>query len=344
MLIRSDGQLIYEKLLQETLEHHAKINQLVIVPDGILNYLPFDALASSTDQENREAQYLIENYVVSYRSFLTLHALMNKGRNSYDQVYVGFAPSYASEATTGQLAIRESLAPLKGARNEVERAGDMFKGRQYLDHEATEYEFKNRQNSSSILHLAMHALVDDEDPMRSRLLFSQGPDSLEDGNLNAYEIYQLRLDAELAVLSACNTGTGKINKGEGVMNLSRAFMYAGCPNIVMSLWQVQDQSSSQIMYTFFENLKKGLPKDESLREAKIKYLSTADPFQSHPAHWAAFVLLGDGQPLSRPGSPWLWIGLGGLFVVLAALYFQQRKKRKIAMERALAEQGVELID
>jgi hypothetical protein len=98
------------------------------------------------------------------------------------------------------------------------------------------------------------------------------------------------------------------------------------------------------MYTFFENLKKGLPKDESLREAKIKYLSTADPFQSHPAHWAAFVLLGDGQPLSRPGSPWLWIGLGGLFVVLAALYFQQRKKRKIAMERALAEQGVGLMD
>ena len=215
---------------------------------------------------------------------------MKTATAGYDQLYVGFAPSY--DSTINQLAMRESIAPLKGARTEVERAGDMFKGTQYLGQQATEHEFKHESSSSSILHLAMHALVDDEDPMRSRLLFTLDTDTLEDGSLNAYEIYQLQLDAELAVLSACNTGTGKIKKGEGVMSLSRAFMYAGCPNIVMSLWQVPDQPSSQIMHTFFENLKKGLPKDESLREAKIKFLSTADPFQSHPANWAAFVLTG----------------------------------------------------
>jgi len=330
--VLTDGQLIYEKLLRETIQQHPKTDRLIVVPDGTLNYLPFEALASAVDQQTRRARYLIEDYVVSYRNSLTLRAKLENSRGSYDQVYVGFAPSYDSSAA-GQLALKESLSPLKGAKAEVERVGSMFKGKQYLDQQATEHEFKHGQASASILHLVMHALIDDEDPMKSRLLFSQQSDSLEDGYLNAYEIYQLQLEAELAVLSACNTGRGKINKGEGVMSLSRAFMYAGCPNIVLSLWQVPGQASGQIMYSFFENLKKGLPKDASLREAKLKFLSTANPKQSHPAYWASFVLVGDDQPLSRPGSPWLWIGLGGLFVVLAGLYLQKRKKRKAAQQQ-----------
>jgi CHAT domain-containing protein/Tfp pilus assembly protein PilF len=328
-LILADGQLIYQELLRETLQQNPNTEQLLVIPDGILNYLPFDALISTNGQEEQpppHARYLLEDYVILYQNSLTLYANFKNQGGRYDQVYVGFAPSYAGE--TGPLSMRESLAPLKGARAEVERAGNMFKGKRYLDQAATEHEFKHGQASSSILHLAMHALVDDENPMRSRLLFTQESDSLEDGDLNAYEIYQLQLDAELAVLSACNTGMGKINKGEGVMSLSRAFMYAGCPNIVMSLWQAADQPSSQIMYTFFENLKKGLPKHEALREAKLMYLSTADPFKAHPANWAAFVLLGDDQPLSRPNNPWLWIGLGALSLVLSSLYYRKRKLRR----------------
>jgi CHAT domain-containing protein len=324
----TDGQLIYEKLLKETLQSFPNAKQLMVIPDGNLNYLPLEALAldsASTTDSPYATRFLLEDYIVSYRNSMTLYAQKPDDRG-YEQTYVGFAPSYPGNNPS--LAMRESMAPLTGAKTEVERAGDMFKGEQYLDHQATEFEFKNKKHSSSILHLAMHATIDDKDPMRSRLLFTQESDSVEDGSLNAYEIYQLKLEAELAVLSACNTGVGTIHKGEGVMSLSRAFMYAGCPNIVMSLWQVQDQSSSQIMYTFFESLKKGLPKDEALREAKLKFLATADPYQAHPAQWAAFVLLGDYHPLSRPNNPWLWIGLGALFVVLGVLYFQQRRKKK----------------
>ncbi len=322
--ILSDGNLIYRALLQETLEKFDGIKELIVLPDGLLNYLPLGALSILSGDTESDPHYLVQDYAISYRNSLTLQSSLPRGY-SYQQLYVGFAPNYEGEAH--QLTLREPLSPLKGARAEVERAGSLFKGSQFLDQQATEHEFKNNNTSAAILHLAMHAQIDDEDPMRSRLLFTRESDTLEDGSLNAYEIYQLSLDAELAVLSACNTGIGKINKGEGVMSLSRAFMYAGCPNIVMSLWQAQDQATGQIMYTFFENLKKGLPKHEALQEAKLHFLASADPYKAHPANWATFVLLGDHQPLSRPNKPWLWIGLAALTLVLAGLYWQQRRKK-----------------
>ena len=171
-------------------------------------------------------------------------------------------------------------------------------------------------NSTGILHLAMHALVDDQDPMRSRLLFSNQIDSIEDGNLYASEIYNLKLNSNLTVLSACNTGFGKIQRGEGIMNLSRAFQYAGSPNIVMSLWQATDGSTNQIMQNFFLNLKQGLSKDRALRQAKLAYLAQADPFQSHPYQWATFIYMGNTDPVNFHSSYWIEAVLSILFIVL----------------------------
>lgn len=330
----SQGYHIYRELLAETLEQHHGSRQLIVLPDGILHYLPLEALVSTETRINKPIslpQYLVQNFSISYRTSMTLFANQPK-TGGYDHIYMGFAPSYS---TQGQLIAGDSLTPLKRAQSEVERAGDMFNGEKYLDQQATEFAFKNRDVSASILHLALHTLVDDQDPLNSRLLFSQ--DSLEDGNLTVHEIYQLKLDAELAVLSAGHTHSGRIGKGEGITSLSRVLMFAGCPNILMSLWQAKDQPSSIIMNTFFENLKKGLPKDESLQDAKIKYLSTADLAKAHPANWATLVLFGDYYPLSRPNNPWLWVGLGALFLVLGGLYYQQRQKRKRMMERALRE-------
>ena len=321
---------IYESLLKPIIGQHSGTDRIIIVPDGLLSYVPFDALITkSMDEKKGKPAYLIQDYNISYRNSLTLYAKNNQRTTSYQAIYVGFAPEYPGNFTASldETTYRDQFSALSGTLEEVKFASEIFNGEKFLDTAATEYNFKNLPYSTNILHLAMHALVDDKDPMKSRLIFSQEPDSMEDGSLNAYEIYQLSLSAELAVLSACNTGTGKINRGEGVLSISRAFMYAGCPNIVMSLWRAKDQPSSEIMSMFFRNLKDGKPKDQALRQAKLAYLREADPFKAHPANWATFVLLGDNKPLSTPANPLVWLILGGLALVLGILYYKKRKKK-----------------
>jgi CHAT domain-containing protein len=158
-------------------------------------------------------------------------------------------------------------------------------------------------------------------------LFTNVADSVEDARLHAYEIYNLRLGSNLAVLSACNTGYGEINRGEGIMSLSRAFMYAGCPSIVMSLWRAKDQPTTQIITRFFEKLKDEIPKDEALRQAKLNYLQKADPLKAHPANWATFVLLGNAEPVQVITSTRKWWVAGLLFFIMVTLVFYFRKRK-----------------
>jgi len=152
---------------------------------------------------------------------------------------------------------------------------------------------------------------------------------LEDGLLHAYEIYPRNLRADLAVLSACETGLGKWRKGEGMMSLARAFKYAGCPNIVMSLWQADDQTSADVMASFFSYLKQGLPKDQALRKAKLDFLDKGSGKQ-FPHYWAPFVLIGDDTPVELSSFGWSrqnWMLLGcGLGALLLGFVYLSRRK------------------
>ncbi|MEM9824896.1 MAG: CHAT domain-containing protein, partial [Bacteroidota bacterium] len=132
--------------------------------------------------------------------------------------------------------------------------------------------------------------------------------------------YNLQLNAELTVLSACNTGSGKLIKGEGVMSLARGFIHAGCPSVLMSLWSVDDCATSKIMLQFYQHITDGKSKDHALRLAKIDYLSTADRLHQHPYYWSAFVQVGNTAPLifKKPFRKlWLIPLIAG--VLLAAL-------------------------
>jgi CHAT domain-containing protein len=141
-------------------------------------------------------------------------------------------------------------------------------------------------------------VINDQHPALSKLLFSlSSKDTLNDGYLHAYELHNLQLNTELVTLSACNTGFGKIQTGEGVMSLGRAFAYAGSPNVLMSLWSVPDGSTSKIMTEFYKHLANGMPKDVALRKAKLAYLNNADNLTSNPFYWSSFVLIGNAQPL-----------------------------------------------
>ena len=173
------------------------------------------------------------------------------------------------------------------------------------------------------MHLATHACINEQDPMLSKIYFS-------DDYLTYYDLNNLELNADLAVLSACNTGNGKLEKGEGVMSIAKGFIQAGVPSVVTSLWSVDDCATSDIMIHFYKYLKEGQVKDEALRNAKLEYLQTADKAHAHPFYWGAFVQFGNTNSLDylSEGEPWttfIFIGLLGImfYVLLRRVYYKK---------------------
>ncbi len=160
--------------------------------------------------------------------------------------------------------------------------------------------------------------------MESGLVFSNPIASETDNFLSAAEIYQLKLSADLAVMSACNTGYGQLAQGEGAMSLGRAFSYAGCRSVIMSLWPANDESSSTILKNFYQYAAQGLSKDRALRQAKIDYLKSADPLTAHPFFWANLVTVGDMSPLKlKTEFNFMWLIL---LLPLALLVYRLLKK------------------
>jgi len=214
-------------------------------------------------------------------------------------------------------------------RNEVRNTADLFNGDSYTGDLASEELFKETSGRYYILHLAMHALLNLDKPLQSKLIFTQSNDSSEDNFLNCYEIYNLNLQADLAVLSACNTGHGKLQKGEGVMSLARGFFYAGIPSVVMTLWAVLDQSGAQLMQNFYYYLAEGEDIDIALQKAKIKYLQGSDEITSHPYLWSGYVSLGNPSAI-YPGSKnaYVYLIISGVFFLLIVVAFIIYRKKK----------------
>ncbi|MCB0842082.1 MAG: CHAT domain-containing protein, partial [Bacteroidetes bacterium] len=291
------AQTYYQFLVEEPLSHHGEKQHLVIIPDGKLGYLPFEILqtdlAESETPDFRELPYLMKKYRTSYAYSATLFEqnLLNNPVNQ--EPFLGYAPTYASNVNPGYSSRGQNAMPLLSNLNgtvlEIQQAQKIWGGKIILGEEATEMNFKSQSSHPAIIHLAMHALVNDQEPLQSRLLFYQPQhdslsgeyrsaslenlnSSFEDSYLNVHEIYNLELNSQLAVLSACNTGVGVMHRGEGIFSLARAFMYAGVPSIITSLWKARDLPTQQIMAIFYKNLKAGMSKDEALRQAKLSYL------------------------------------------------------------------------
>ena len=152
----------------------------------------------------------------------------------------------------------------------------------------------------------------------------------EDGRLKAIELYNMQLNAQMAVLSACNTGVGRWQKGEGILCLGHAFTYAGVPSIIMSQWKVPDWTTQEIMTHFYEQLKLGLPKDEALTKAKRAFLKT-HPELSHPYFWAGFIALGDMAPINLDSHSF-WVGADSFWLfmllpIIMIIFFYKRRKK-----------------
>lgn len=306
-----------------------EITRVAIVPHESLHFLSFDQLKSPLTGD-----FLVKNYAFSYqmRSEDVFNDLQVESSNSY----LGFAPQWNSSTSSNDIEnmSRDMLFSLPGTLKEVKQSSDLLKGEIYLNEEAKEAIFKANASQYDILHFATHAYLDPENDANSCLYMNEMNEEKnlngEDGKLYANEIADLKLSAELVILSACNTGNGKISSGEGVMSLSRAFKFAGANSILMSLWLSNDQSSVPIITEFVANLKKGLPKDVALQQAKLKFLKSADPLMKDEYYWAGFMVNGELSPILKQRTSIYYFFLPILFIIFALWYRSRLVSKKVA--------------
>lgn len=331
---------LYQCLLQKGLADLNGINQLIIVPDYTLGHLPFEALTTTLKEDAMysDLNYLMNKYQIRYGYSAQVLNQGQKSRAENSSIHVlGMAGSYAPvdsirihQRGLTQQRIRSHLIELPAVLREIDYIQQTIDGNYYKGIDATEAIFKENAHSCSIIHLAMHGVLNTKHSMASAMIFTENYDSLEDNFLYGYEIAQMNLEADLVVLSACETGYGKFEQGEGIMSLARSFMYAGVPSAIVSLWQVNDMSTSIIMQSFYQELYKGKSKSAALTASKKNYLQKTNGIAAHPAFWAAFVCIGDDSPLVSPAVGWYWwIVLGGCGIV-GLFFIGNRIKQKKA--------------
>ena len=228
--------------------------------------------------------------------------------------------------TLGNLRDVLSHQSLPGTSKEVSAISKLWEGDYYFSDAANESLFKQESKAYGILHLAVHGYMDKHFPENSFLQFSSS-DSLNDGRLHAYELYNLDINAALAVITACHSGEGKIVSGEGMMSIGRAFAYAGVESLLASRWEVPDVSSPIIMQYFYEGLKRGMRKSEALQFAQKQFLTrNADNITSAPFYWAGFYIIGDDQPIvgNRADSRYYWWGFTAVLCLLGIVWGRKK--------------------
>ncbi len=270
---------------------------LIVVPDGSLHLLPFQAL------ESKAGAYLVQRVAVSMAPSATvLAALMREPETGTSKEFLGvaFSPAtsvtFANASTRGIANIRGAdIKPLRFSREEVTEADSALGGHGVIlqGADASEAALKAQPLSAfRVIHLAAHGLGDETEPDRAAIVLAAGSAS-EDGLWQAREIRHTRLHADTVVLSACETGTGRLQGEEGIMNLARAFLTAGAKSVVASLWDVDDRSTATLMESFYADLAKGASVTDALRLSQVDFIKTYGD-KANPYLWAGFEVIGDG--------------------------------------------------
>ena len=323
-------------LLIKPVEDRISERTITVIPDGILSYIPFDALLYENVEDARinfrNLPYLIKRHTFNYAYSSNLYVNSFKKESSTKKL-LAFAPSYKSDIVTKDEDFNK-LSPLSGVKEEVNLIANHIRTDAFLDSSATESNFMKNYGNYDILHLSMHTLLNDSLPMFSKLAFmpSTGSSPENDGWLTTQEIYNLNLNSRLAVLSACNTGSGTLRKGEGVISLARGFIYAGCPSIIMTLWEVEDRSGASILEEFYHLLSNGKKKHQALRQAKLKHIENADPLKAHPHYWLGYVSIGNTDAMYTSNDVYFFLAI--LVIIIAVVLDQILRNKKARKNRA----------
>jgi len=270
-------------------------NKLIIVPDEEISWLSFEAfITKRSDYENanyESLRYLIYDYIISYSYASSLSFSSLKKAFLKTKVY-SFVPQYDSSQRYGQFS-----QDLAGAAREIESVYRHFKGKKHTKAKATESNFRSALKEPVVFHLAMHAIPDTVNSRFSYMLFNSANDKVNDGKLHNYEISLLRINSPMVVLSACNSGTGTLYRSEGLMSLARSFTLAGAASVVMTVREVNDETSEAIISRYYYYLAKGRRKNEAMHSAKLDFLNDNLPSLKNPYYWSAYEVVGDTTPV-----------------------------------------------
>lgn len=322
------GNELYE-LVFKPIEPPLTGNRIIIIPSGILGYLPFEALLTNTPDDYNDFgghSYLIQRYQISY-DYSATQLYETTSKTSSGKGNIQFAPAYNGDTLKlSREALDMVLHQLKFNRLEATTVNKLIGGRLFIDSLATKEAFLKYGPGAKLIHLATHGKANDENGEFSYLAFYPSSNGHNDELLFVKDLYNLQLNAEMVVLSACETGIGEYQRGEGILSLARGFLFAGASSIVTTLWSIDDRASSQIVEGFYQNLKEGQKKDEALRNAKLHYLKKyKGSNRSHPLFWAAFVPVGKMEAV--PGSSHQTVyWLAGLGLLIVGYLIYRRKK------------------
>lgn len=328
------------KQLWQPFEDKITTKKVIIIPDHELFNLSFETLTPNkvTTLDDFSKSCLLSKYTISYNYSLYL---LDKNRNTvnYAKDFIAFAPEFNDQMKESyKIAITDSinmdktylkLLPQPFAADLAKEYSKLFNGTSFLNEKASKQIFKEQAKEHKIIHIGTHAESNNVSPELSRLIFAKNVDnalSSEDNSLYTYEIYNQNLSSNLAILTACETGKPSFQAGEGMISLAHAFNYAGSESILTSLWKIDEQSSANIIKNFYVHLKKGLPKDEALQQAKLDYLSTAKGRTQSPQYWAGLVLIGDTSPIELQTSSYLiyWLLGAALLLILITIFVKKK--------------------
>ncbi|RZN81494.1 MAG: CHAT domain-containing protein [Winogradskyella sp.] len=335
-LFQTTSESLYTELFQP-IASSIKGQNVIIIPDEVLWHLQFDLLINKSKKTSViNPNYLLYDYAFSYAnsaSFLE-ETLMSSLGDEKKKDCLAF--SYSNEEDENKNydnisleRLRNSKIDLPGTRQEIKALSNIIDGTYYYGSNASEYNFKNNITDYKIIHLALHAEIDSLERDNLKILFSEinNKPNIDDNILYSHELYNMKIPSDLVVLSACNTGTGEVNKGEGIMSIGNAFQYAGAKSLLLSRWEVSDETTPKIIEEFYKNLKDGHVKSEALRLAKITHLENSGVLQSQPFYWGSFYVLGNDAAIEF-GSDfnYLLFVLIGLGVLLIFYFYKKRQK------------------
>ena len=295
---------IFSQLIPSTVLKELQNQKVTIVSDYLLQQIPFEAFVTRTSPP----RYLIEDTEITYAYSVSYLDAKQKINNTPRRGFFGLAPVEFSTLNLQQLHFSQL---------EVEEAAIHFEGDTYLNDLATKSNFIESLPLYRIIHLSTHADVGDNG--NPWIAFS-------DEKVYLNELYAAKTEAQIVVLSACNTSIGELKKGEGAMSLARGFFHAGAKSVISSLWSTNDKSSKEIMAGFYQNLSEGLSQSEALRKAKLHYINTNKGSNLGPGYWAALIVIGDDAPVVQHTYKWPLYGVL-LFVCLTFLVYFLIKKR-----------------
>ncbi|WP_298546762.1 CHAT domain-containing tetratricopeptide repeat protein [uncultured Aquimarina sp.] len=298
---------IYNSLFPEETQALIQNKKITISADYILNYIPFEALITDIEKNS----YLIENTEISYGyslSFMKENASISRETS---QDFLGIAPVQFDDQQT----------MLSKSSEEIAAANAYYSGQVLTEKEATTTNFKNSVDKFKIIHLATHANASDS--LNPWIAF-------RNKKLYHLELNTLKNNADLVVLSACNTSLGEVRSGEGIMSLARGFFKSGAKSVIPSLWSTNDKATATITSDFYKNLSEGKTKSAALRTAKLNYLHNNTDAEASPHYWASLVLIGDSGTLLPQSNNllFLWIGLGLVLILIILYILFLRKKKK----------------